>query len=228
MGRYNVGDVVELDELDSDEYAFIQTDYELTDAVEQYATVLRKAGYGADDVTGMVQKIGNAEIDELWVTDSSRPYEIHCRYELVWSNDSLKSFRKSAIRHVSGRKSAVDASEVEDWFALEDFIYDVFSDDRFFSENDAYFIGTSRNINKGIVHVVYDFAEGYDMDAVEEWMPNLFRNSNGLSDKLAKELNDLLDASVFECTEIWYFYYEPDSDTPSGGFALEINLNEKQ
>lgn len=35
---------------------------------------------GPEDVTGAIVKVGNAELSEVWLTDSTRPFDVTARY----------------------------------------------------------------------------------------------------------------------------------------------------
>jgi hypothetical protein len=62
-------------EYDTCDHTFNVTDYEF--ACKEYETLY---GQYFDTVTGFVLKVTEGDIDELWVTDSSIPYDLQCEY----------------------------------------------------------------------------------------------------------------------------------------------------
>lgn len=99
----SVNSVAALSELDSPDYTFVQSDREIQDIVD---TNLRGGATDIhgwdeswlDDITGVVVKIGNAEYDEIWVTESSRPYELDATYELLFTQDALHDYIRNQDR----------------------------------------------------------------------------------------------------------------------------------
>lgn len=76
-------DYVPLSELQDDGYTFVQLEADLRQIVEDYA--------GGINITGAVVKIGDGEYEEVWVTESSRPFELSAMYEKLPVNSPVLS-----------------------------------------------------------------------------------------------------------------------------------------
>ncbi len=64
----------QLNDLQGNEYIFLQNDGDILDVASEFATDF------AEDITGAVVKMGNGEYLEVWLTESSRPYELQAIY----------------------------------------------------------------------------------------------------------------------------------------------------
>jgi len=66
--------MVTLSELQSYLYTYLQSE----DDIQQIAT-----DFNAGEITGAVVKMGDGEYSEVWVTDSSRPFELKAEYRKI-------------------------------------------------------------------------------------------------------------------------------------------------
>ncbi len=64
----------QLNDLQGNEYIFLQNDGDILDVASEFATDF------AEDITGAVVKMGNGEYLEVWLTESSRPFELSAIY----------------------------------------------------------------------------------------------------------------------------------------------------
>lgn len=82
--KSEVGDVVELSDLDEDEYSFSELSQDIDALFDYIGTEIESRGYERDDVTVTVVVISDGDYDEVWVTDSSSPYSLSLTYERVY------------------------------------------------------------------------------------------------------------------------------------------------
>lgn len=71
-----IGDVRKLSELQGDEYTFFQ----FSDDIEHIPKLI---GAAAQGVTGAVVLVENEELLEVWLSESSRPFELTADYTRV-------------------------------------------------------------------------------------------------------------------------------------------------
>lgn len=72
----NIGDSVALADLQGSDYKFADKHEDIQSIVEPYCN-------DPEDVTGVVVKMDNANYAEVWVTESSRPFETQAAYVRV-------------------------------------------------------------------------------------------------------------------------------------------------
>ncbi len=64
----------QLNDLQGNEYTFLQNDGDILDIASEFVTEF------AEDITGAVVKVGDGEYLEVWLTESSRPFELSAIY----------------------------------------------------------------------------------------------------------------------------------------------------
>lgn len=65
-------------------YSMVSNSQDLLDVWNNFARVIRKAGFRKADITAAFELAGDAEIIEVWVTESSRPYLNSAKYTRVF------------------------------------------------------------------------------------------------------------------------------------------------
>ena len=73
-----------LEELQGSEYDFSDLSQDIEWAVENSNKKMVSDIFGGpEDVTGAITKAGEAELLEVWLTDSTRPFDVTARYYRV-------------------------------------------------------------------------------------------------------------------------------------------------
>lgn len=65
-------------------YILITADYELEQIQNDYCGHLIDCGMIEGNITGAFVRIGDAEYEEIWVTDSAKPYNCRTEYMRVY------------------------------------------------------------------------------------------------------------------------------------------------
>lgn len=83
--KSKVGDTVDADSLSSDDGYQLMLDSQDIEAVADYISgYLSEMEYEISDITGVIALVGDGDYDEVWVTESSRPFSVSAVYERVY------------------------------------------------------------------------------------------------------------------------------------------------
>ncbi len=80
---FEVGAYVKLSELQDDRYALIQSQSDLEDVLLSQPNVQSRKLYVPDNVSGAIVATSDGDYDEIWLTESSRYFDLNADYVRV-------------------------------------------------------------------------------------------------------------------------------------------------